>query len=78
LRNEQDEPWPFPDLTPPRDFVWKQNLKAFVLAKEVWLQRQGFKADWDFKRLRRFKPQPEVDRLRPAFKSWPDYTAGEN
>ena len=45
LKNEHDEPWPFPDLTPPADFVRKQNFKSFVLAKEVWLQRQGFKPD---------------------------------
>jgi hypothetical protein len=74
LRNEQDEPWPWPDLTPPPDFVWKQNFKAFVLAKEVWLNRQGFKPDRDFKRFGRFKPEPEAQRLRPAAKSWLDYT----
>jgi hypothetical protein len=78
LRNEQDEPWPWPDLTPPPDYVWKQNFKAFVLAKEVWLNRQGFKPDRDFKRFGRFKPEPEAERLRPASKSWLDYTAGDN
>jgi hypothetical protein len=78
LRNEQDEPWPWPDLTPPPDFVWKQNFKAFVLAKEVWLNRQGFKPDRDFKRFGRFKPKPEAERLRPAPKSWLDYTARDN
>jgi hypothetical protein len=78
LRNEQNEPRPFPDLTPPQDFVWKQNLKAFVLAKEVWLQRQGFKPDRDFKRRPGFKPEPETERLRPAPKSWLDYTTGDN
>jgi hypothetical protein len=78
LRNEQNEPWPWPDLTPPQDFVWKQNLKAFVLAKEVWLKRQGFRPDRDFKRFGRFKAEPQAERLRPAFKSWLDYTAGDN
>jgi hypothetical protein len=78
LRNEQNEPWPFPDLTPPPDFVRKQNLKAFVMAQEVWLQRQGFRPDRDYKRFGRFKPKPEAERLRPAPKSWLDYTTGEN
>jgi hypothetical protein len=78
LRNEQDEPWPWPNLTPPQDFVWKQNLKAFVLAKEIWLNRQGFRPDRDFKRSGRLKPQPETERLRPAPKSWLDYTTGKN
>jgi hypothetical protein len=58
--------------------VWKQNLKAFALAKEVWLNRQGFKPDRDFKRRPRFKSEPEAERLRPAFKLWLDYTANQN
>jgi hypothetical protein len=78
LRNEQDEPWSFPDLTPPQDFVWKQNLKAFVLAKEIWLHRRGFKRDCDYKRSGRFKPQPETERLRPAFKSWIELTTRDD
>lgn len=78
LRNEQDEPWPWPDLTPPADIVRKANFKAFVMAKEIWFKRQGFKPDRDFKRLGRFKPKPETDRLRPVFKSWLDYTVGNN
>lgn len=78
LRNEQNEPWPFPDLTPPQDFVWRQNLKAFVMAKEVCLQRQGFRPDRDCKRRPRFKPETETERLRPDPKSWLDYTTGDN
>ena len=78
LVNEQDEPWPWPDLTPPADFVRKANFKAFVMAKEVWLNRHRFQPDRDFKRLGRLKPKPEDDRLRPAFKSWLDYAAGNN
>jgi hypothetical protein len=78
LRNEQNEPWPWPDLTPPPDFVRKQNFKAFVLAKEVWLNRQGFKPDRDFKRFGRFKPVPETERLRPAFKSWLELTVKDD
>jgi hypothetical protein len=58
--------------------VWKQNLKAFVLAKEVWLQRQGFRPDRDYKRFGRFQRQPEAERLRPASKSRLDYTANNN
>jgi hypothetical protein len=67
-----------PDLTTPPDMVRKSHLQAFVMAKEVWLNRQRFKPDRDFKRFGRFKPEPEAERLRPAFKSWLDYTAGEN
>jgi hypothetical protein len=78
LRNDQDEPWPWPDLTPPLDFVRKQNFKAFVLAKEVWLNCQGFKPDRDFKRRVRFKPKPEPERLRPAFKSWIELTVKDD
>jgi hypothetical protein len=40
LRNEQNEPWPWPDLTPAVDYVWKQNFKAFVLAKKILLHRR--------------------------------------
>lgn len=78
LRNDRGEPWPMPDLTTPPDMVRKSHLQAFVMAKEVWLNRQRFKPDRDFKRFGRFKPEPEAERLRPAFKSWLDYTAGEN
>ena len=78
LTNDRGEPWPMPDLTTPPDMVRKSHLQAFVMAKEVWLNRQGFKPDRDFKRIPRFKPQPELERLRPVFKSWLDYTAGDN
>jgi hypothetical protein len=76
LRSEQDEPWPWPDLTPPADFVWKQNFKAFVIAKEILLHRQRVRPDRDFKRLAPFKPKTEAERLKPPVKSWLVYTAG--
>jgi hypothetical protein len=66
------------DLAPPLDMVSKSHLQTFVLAKEVWLNRQRSKPDRDFKWFGRFKPKPEAERLRPVFKSWLDYTAGEN
>ena len=78
LRTEQGEPWPFNDLTPPADVVWKANFKAFVMAKEILLGHQKAKPDREFKRFVPFKPKPEADRLRPAVKSWLDYTAGDN
>lgn len=31
----------------------------------------------DFKRCVWFKPNPQTKLLRPAFKSWLDYTAGK-
>jgi hypothetical protein len=75
LRNEQDEPWPWPDLTPPADFVWKQNFKAYVLAKEILFSRQKLKPDSNFKRFVPLKPQTEFERFKPPVKSWLDYTA---
>ena len=70
LRTEQGEPWPFNELTPPADFVWKQNFKAFVMAKEILLNRKKVKPDRDRKPFAGFKPKPEAERLRPAFRSW--------
>jgi hypothetical protein len=39
LENDRGKPWPLLNLTPPRDFGWKQNFKAFGLAKEILLHR---------------------------------------
>jgi hypothetical protein len=69
LRNECGEPWLLPDLTPSKEFVWKANFQAFVLAKEILLHHQRVRPDRDFKRCCRFKPMPETDWLRPMFKS---------
>ena len=78
LRNERGEPWPWPDLSPPVEVVRESHLKAFVLAKEILLHQQRARPDRDFKRCMRFQPQPVAEWLPPAFKSWLDYTAGEN
>jgi hypothetical protein len=78
LRNERGEPWPGTDLAPPVEVVRESHLKAFVLAKEILLRHQRVRPDRDFKRCVRFKPRPPAERLRPVFKSWMDYTAGEN
>jgi hypothetical protein len=78
LKNDRGEPWPLPDLRTPKDMVRKSHLEAFVLAKEVWLNRQKFKPDREFKRFGRLRVQSEPLRLRPSFKSWLDYTAVEN
>jgi hypothetical protein len=78
LSNDRGEPWPMPDLTTPPDMVRKSHLQAFVMAKEVWLNRQKFKPDRDFKRCARFKPKPEAERLRPAFKSWIELTVKDD
>jgi hypothetical protein len=78
LMNERDEEWPWPDFTPPVKVVRESHLRAFVLAKEILLHQQRARPDREFKRHLRFQPQPVVERLRPAFKSWMDYTAGEN
>ncbi len=78
LRDQNGDKWPFPDLTPPKDFVRQSHLKAFVLAKEILLHHQRARPDREIRRHLRFKPQPLEERLRPAFKSWMDYTAGNN
>jgi len=78
LRNDRGEPWLMPDLTTSPDMVRKSHLQAFVMAKEVWLNRQKFKTDRDFKRCVRFKPKPEPERLRPAFKSWIELTVKDD
>jgi hypothetical protein len=78
LVNQPDESWPWPDLSPPKEIVRESHLKAFVLAKEFLLHHQRVRPDWDFKRRVRFQPQPLAERLRPALKSWLDYTAGDN
>jgi hypothetical protein len=78
LRDEYGEEWSYPDLTPPKDFVCQSHLKAFALAKEILLRHQRVRPDREFKRCALFKPKPPADRLRPVFKSWMDYTAGEN
>lgn len=70
LVNEHDEPWPWPDLTLRPETYRESHLQAFVLAKEILLQHQQARPDRDFKRCVRFKPKPQVDRLRPVFKSW--------
>ena len=56
----------------------ESHLKAFVLAKDILLHLQRVRPDREFKRCIRFKPKLEAERLRPAFKSWLDYTAGNN
>jgi hypothetical protein len=78
LVNERGEPWPGRDLSPPREIVRQSHLQAFVLAKEIELHHQRVRPDRDFKRCIRFKPKPPAGRLCPAFKSWLDYTSGEN
>jgi hypothetical protein len=78
LVDQPDEAWPWPDLSLPVKVVRESHLKAFVLAKEIELHHQRVRPDRDFKRFVRFQPQPLVERLRPAFKSWMDYTASKN
>jgi len=78
LVNEHDEPWPWPDLTLPTKTVNQSHLKAFVAAKEIQLRHRGVRPDRDFKRCVRFKPKPEPERLRPAFKSWIELTVKDD
>jgi hypothetical protein len=78
LVNDRGEPWLGHDLRLPVEIVRESHLQAFVSAKEIELHHQRVRPDRDFKRCVRFKPKFEAERLRPAFKSWLDYTAGEN
>jgi hypothetical protein len=78
LKNEQGEPWPWPDLTPPESFVRKANLQAFGMAKDILLHHQRVRPDRDFLRGLPFEPKPDDERLRPRSKSWLDYTADYN
>jgi hypothetical protein len=78
LENDRGEPWPLPDLTLSEKTVRQSHFQAFVAAKEIQLRLQKVRPDRDFKRCVRFKPKPEPERLCPAFKSWIEYTAGDN
>jgi hypothetical protein len=77
LVNERGEPWPGHDLVPPGEIVRQSHLQAFVLAKEIELHHQRVRPDRDFKRFIQFNPMSETDRLRPAFKSWLDYSTAD-
>jgi hypothetical protein len=78
LVNEQGEEWPFHDLTPPQDYVRKQNLQAFGLAKEILLHHQGFRPREEVRRFVPYEAKSADERLRPAIKSWLDYSVGNN
>jgi len=78
LVNKPDEAWPWPDLTPQKEIVRESHLQAFVTAKEILLHQQRARPDREFKRCNLFKPKPVVELVHPAFKSWLDYTAGQN
>jgi len=78
LVNQPDEAWPWPDLSLPKEIVRESHLKAFVLAKEILLHHQRVRPDRDFRRWVLVNRQPPIEQLCPAFKSWLDYTAGEN
>ena len=80
LVNDRDEPWPWPDLSPPAAAVQRSHWVAFIHAKEILLRRSGRHRD----RKCPGETRPEARRAelskppRPAFKSWLDYTAAEN
>ena len=78
LVNQPDEAWPWPDLSLSKETVRESHLQAFVLAKEIELHHQRVRPDRDSKRCAWMMSRPVVERLRPAFKSWMDYTAREN
>jgi hypothetical protein len=78
LQDKNGEPWPLPDLTLSAENVGRSHLRAYVRAREILLHHQRVRPDRDFKRWVPVRPQPPAERLRPAFKSWLEYTAGEN
>ena len=78
LWDERGEQWPLHSLELPVEVVRESHFKAFVLAKEILLHHQRARPDRECRRWVPVKRQPPVERLRPAFKSWLEYTAGEN
>lgn len=83
LKDEQGEPWPWPDLTPPPETVRKSHLQAFMLATEILLQRTHRRPGSDGPKsnrlvIRQERPFEPAFKPRPAFKSWMDYTAGDD
>ena len=78
LRNERGEPWPWPRMEPPVEVVRESHFKAFVLAKEILLHHQRVRRYREYRRRVPVSRQLPVERLRPAVKSWLEYTAGNN
>ena len=78
LVNQPDEAWPWPDFSPSKEIVRESHLQSFVLAKEIELHHQRVRPDRDFRRWVPVNRQPPTERMHPAFKSWMDYTAGNN
>jgi|GEM_PF-4458614 len=48
------------------------------MAKEILLHHQRVRPDRDFKPYVRFQPKPEIEQLRPAFKSWLELTVKDD
>ncbi len=70
LKDEQGEPWPWLDLTPPPETVQRSNLQAFILAKEIMLQRHHWRRDRKIKRSVWFISKPLAESSGLPFKSW--------
>jgi hypothetical protein len=60
--------------------VGRSHLRAYVRAKEILLRRSGRHRERQRPSVAPFKIKPAelAKPLRPAFKSWLDYTAVEN
>ena len=62
-------------------WVAEYHLRAYGLAKEILMSLQGRRKERVGSGVRRFKretPIPVIPPPQPAFKTWLDYTAGEN
>jgi hypothetical protein len=80
LVNEWGDPWPWPDLTPPAQTVAKSHFQAFVQAKEILLRRRGWGRDRESAAVAWLKAKGAAlaKPMGPAFKTWIEYTPGDN
>jgi hypothetical protein len=81
LVDAQGEGWPFNDLELPAETVRRSHLGAFVAAKDLQLRLSRRRTERERPRSLRLKCKPAISESAPSrlvFKSWLEYTAGEN
>ena len=80
MKDERGESWPFHNLRLPAGHVARSHLRAYVRAKEILLRCAGWRCGRKCPGMALFsiKPPELAELLPPAFKSWLDYTSGEN
>jgi hypothetical protein len=78
LVDNQETPWPLPDLQLPHETVGRSHLKAYMRAKEILLRRSQKQPRWKHPRLRVRQIVPVRVAAPPVFKSWLEHTANDN